>query len=253
MDGASVEREAIREQLGRVLSSVVFRRAERSSALLKFIVEQTLDGRSERLKEYTLGAEALGRGEIVRSPDGPCRASGGVEAASPTRAVLRDHRARRPGCPPSAERQLRPAVRAAPLDEPDPSASAEPPERCPRGFRFVTNPWVAWCCAVVALAIGGCSVDSCPSVEWKPTAFAPIRGRVEVRWRAGVRRGKRVGPLAGRHARRVRFANGRWPHAPEYAASRSAKRDPAARYRRRSWAVRLARRPVGWDSGPTAS
>src|SRR4051812_46016910 len=63
MDGASVEREAIREQLERVLSSALFRRAERSSALLKFVVEQTVEGRSERLKEYTLGAEALGRGE----------------------------------------------------------------------------------------------------------------------------------------------------------------------------------------------
>ena len=41
----------------------MFRRAERSSALLRFIVEQTLDGQADRLKEYTLGAEALGRGE----------------------------------------------------------------------------------------------------------------------------------------------------------------------------------------------
>ena len=49
--------------LGRILSSVGFRRAERSSALLRYLVEQTVDGRADRLKEYTLGVEALGRDE----------------------------------------------------------------------------------------------------------------------------------------------------------------------------------------------
>ena len=54
---------AVENQLERVLSSSVFKRAERSSALLRFVVEQTLNGGADRLKEYTLGAEALGRGE----------------------------------------------------------------------------------------------------------------------------------------------------------------------------------------------
>lgn len=63
MEEASVHRATVLTQLDRVLSSPPFRRAERSSALLRFIVEQTLDGRADRLKEYTLGAEALRRGE----------------------------------------------------------------------------------------------------------------------------------------------------------------------------------------------
>src|SRR5436190_22923871 len=63
MDASSVERSAIREQLDRVLSSAAFRRADRSNAVLRFIVEQTLNGQADRLKEYTLGCEALGRGE----------------------------------------------------------------------------------------------------------------------------------------------------------------------------------------------
>jgi len=46
-----------------MLASPVFIRADRSSALLRFIVEQTLNGGAARLKDYTLGAEALGRGE----------------------------------------------------------------------------------------------------------------------------------------------------------------------------------------------
>jgi hypothetical protein len=58
-----MDRDGILKQLERVLSSPLFRRAERSSALLRFIVEQTLNGQADRLKEYTLGAEALARGE----------------------------------------------------------------------------------------------------------------------------------------------------------------------------------------------
>ena len=53
----------ILEQLARVLSSDGFRRAERSSVLLRYVVEQTVNGRADRLKEYTLGVEALGRGD----------------------------------------------------------------------------------------------------------------------------------------------------------------------------------------------
>jgi eukaryotic-like serine/threonine-protein kinase len=63
MDEPLIDRDGVLEQLDRVLSSALFRRAERSSALLRFIVEQTLDGHADRLKEYTLGAEGLGRGD----------------------------------------------------------------------------------------------------------------------------------------------------------------------------------------------
>src|SRR5215212_4433129 len=63
MDESSPNRDTVVTQLERVLSSSLFRKAERSSALLRFIVSQTLDGSADRLKEYTLGAEALGRGE----------------------------------------------------------------------------------------------------------------------------------------------------------------------------------------------
>jgi len=48
--------------LARVLSSPAFNRAERSSTLLRFLVERTIAGEADRLKEYTIGAEALGRG-----------------------------------------------------------------------------------------------------------------------------------------------------------------------------------------------
>ena len=61
METASGHREAGLEHLERVLSSATFRGADRSTALLRFLVEQTLDGHADRLKEYTVGAEGLGK------------------------------------------------------------------------------------------------------------------------------------------------------------------------------------------------
>jgi Tol biopolymer transport system component len=53
---------AVRNALDRVLASKAFAGAQRSSALLRFIVEEAVAGRAARLKEYALGVDALGRG-----------------------------------------------------------------------------------------------------------------------------------------------------------------------------------------------
>jgi hypothetical protein len=53
----------IQAQLERMLDSESFRGAERSRTLLRFIVLEALEGRADRLKDYVLGAEALGRGD----------------------------------------------------------------------------------------------------------------------------------------------------------------------------------------------
>ena len=63
METGPVPPEAVATHLERVLGSATFRGAERSSRLLRFIVEEALQGRADRLKDYTLGSEALGRGE----------------------------------------------------------------------------------------------------------------------------------------------------------------------------------------------
>lgn len=57
-------REAIIQQLDRVLSNPVFRSSKRYPALLRYIVEQTLEGREATIKERILGVEVFGR-----SPD----------------------------------------------------------------------------------------------------------------------------------------------------------------------------------------
>ncbi len=57
----NISTEEIREALAQVLSSPEFRASKRSQDFLKFVVEQTLAGRGQELKERTIGVEAFGR------------------------------------------------------------------------------------------------------------------------------------------------------------------------------------------------
>src|ERR1700722_19412838 len=56
-----VERQAVREHLERILLSPVFRNSRRYSGLLRYVVEATLNGDSDHLKERTIGVEVFGR------------------------------------------------------------------------------------------------------------------------------------------------------------------------------------------------
>ncbi len=55
------ERDGVREQLERMLESNHFKQSRRYPALLRFIVEETLEGRGDLLKERVLGVEVFGR------------------------------------------------------------------------------------------------------------------------------------------------------------------------------------------------
>lgn len=57
------EEGQIRAQLGRVLESEGFVRADRLSRLLRYAVEQTLAGKADAIKEYTLGVEVFDKEE----------------------------------------------------------------------------------------------------------------------------------------------------------------------------------------------
>lgn len=61
-EASSLARESVLEQLDKVLASDIFQASERSARLLRFMVVRTLDGEAASLKEYTLGADALGKG-----------------------------------------------------------------------------------------------------------------------------------------------------------------------------------------------
>jgi len=55
------EHERVREQLRRILSSPAFQNSKRYAAVLKYVVEQTLEGAGARLKERTIGIDIFGR------------------------------------------------------------------------------------------------------------------------------------------------------------------------------------------------
>ena len=55
--------DAVRAQLTRILSSPDFAQSGRLVSFLRFVVEETLAGRGERLKEYTIATEVFGRDE----------------------------------------------------------------------------------------------------------------------------------------------------------------------------------------------
>src|SRR5690348_4557912 len=53
----------VAEQLCRILASKAFRQADRLKRFLTFIVEETLAGRGEQLKEFAVGVEVFGKPE----------------------------------------------------------------------------------------------------------------------------------------------------------------------------------------------
>ncbi len=57
-----IPEEEIRSHLEKVLASRTFARSDRLSRLLRYIVEVTLEGRGEELKEYLLGLEVFDKG-----------------------------------------------------------------------------------------------------------------------------------------------------------------------------------------------
>jgi hypothetical protein len=59
--GSAADIQDIREQLGRVLASPHFRNSKRYPALLRYVVEQALEGKTRDLKERTIGVEVFGR------------------------------------------------------------------------------------------------------------------------------------------------------------------------------------------------
>src|SRR5215471_13644502 len=55
--------EKVAGQLNRILASKAFRQADRLKRFLSFIVEETIAGRGERLKEFVVGVEVFGKPE----------------------------------------------------------------------------------------------------------------------------------------------------------------------------------------------
>ena len=60
-DDPSPSSDLVRQQLGRIVASPGFVQAERMSLFLRYVVEEALAGRGDRLKEYSIAIEVFGR------------------------------------------------------------------------------------------------------------------------------------------------------------------------------------------------
>src|SRR5579863_7136969 len=69
----------VRRALAEILKSGPFRASKQSQQLLKYIVEQTLSGHIERLKERFIGAEVFGRAINYDTNEDPIVRSRAVE------------------------------------------------------------------------------------------------------------------------------------------------------------------------------
>jgi hypothetical protein len=58
---ALANRDAVLDQLNRILSSVLFKNSKRCGPLLRYIVNETIEGRGEYLKERSIGVAVFGR------------------------------------------------------------------------------------------------------------------------------------------------------------------------------------------------
>lgn len=55
------DRASVLAQLGRILSSPLFKKSKRCRPFLQYIVDETLDGRGDQLKERSIGIDVFGR------------------------------------------------------------------------------------------------------------------------------------------------------------------------------------------------
>jgi len=62
--GEVIPHEEVRSQLDKMLSSQTFRAAEGQKSFLKYAVGEVLAGRGSHIKEYLIGVEAFGRGDL---------------------------------------------------------------------------------------------------------------------------------------------------------------------------------------------
>ncbi len=148
MEETPVLCDAVRVELSRVLESPEFRTSKRCQEFLRFVVEATLDGRSETLKERTIGVELLGR-----APD----YDSGLDAAVRVRANEVRKRLKQYYTDPDHTSELRlelPAGSYVPEFRPieQEPAAATPPALRPRPRRLW---YIVAACAVIGVVTAG--------------------------------------------------------------------------------------------------
>ena len=162
-----------------MLSSASLRLSARRRDLLRFLVEETLEGRSDRLKGFTVATARLRPRRELRRQLRPGGAAGGAAAAQRPRQLLCRRRQPRSGADHHSQGRLRPALRvagrarAAAERAPCPPGGGSRRRRrrgrcsasggrsrtgvapCSSPRRSSSSPPVAWACLRDRLAAGG--------------------------------------------------------------------------------------------------
>ena len=63
LSASEISTDEIRNELNRILSSVYFKASKRRKRFLQFVVEQSLSGKADTIKAYTIAVSVFGRGE----------------------------------------------------------------------------------------------------------------------------------------------------------------------------------------------
>ena len=78
-DGARPDPDIVRSQLERLLKSDQFKNSKRCQTLLTYIVSETLDGRSDHLKERLIGINVFGRNPDYNAAEDPVVRNAAIE------------------------------------------------------------------------------------------------------------------------------------------------------------------------------
>ena len=132
LEPVSVTPDQIRGQLERILASPGFRSADRAARFLRYVVERTLGGEGDQLKEYVIGLEVFDRSQdydprvdsIVRVEAGRLRSKVEEYYAGPGRADEVVIQLRRGGYAPTFEQHAPEVVTAQPASFPTRSAAS---------------------------------------------------------------------------------------------------------------------------------
>ena len=169
--------EQIREELHRVLSSHEFRSSKRSQDFLRYVVENTLQGHGDILKERTIGIDVFGRSTSYDpSDDATVRVKAG-EVRKRLGLYYSDQGARNPiriELPSGTYVPEFHAGHALPSGEPAPGAPSDLHLDHPARVPVVTPRRAALACLVVLAAAGLVWVLSRPATTVLEEFWAPV-------------------------------------------------------------------------------
>lgn len=172
---AEHERQAIEEQLERLLASSYFSHSRRFPAFLRYVVERTLSGDAEELKERTLGIDIFGKGADYDTATDPIVR---VTAAEIRKRIALYYQEKgheqemRVALPPGS---YIPQFRLAEA-EPAETAQAAGAQEIPSETRHGPRRWAIWSAATAAVLV--CAVLLTIAVRPRRAAVDPFWGPV---------------------------------------------------------------------------